>query len=89
MRSWFSQLKGFDSKIPQHVGKGAKKIVIHHDGDEDGSVEKFEININDPAGNGEIGVIFFMEIIKGYNCEGRTVFALIICFCKVTKTMRL
>ena len=58
VRSWFSQLKGFDSKIPQHVGKGAKKIVIHHDGDEDGSVEKFEININDPAGNAETGVVF-------------------------------
>ena len=79
MRSWFSQLKGLDSKIPHHVGKGAKKIVIHHDGDEDGSVEKFEININDPAGNGETGVIFFhRNYCKGNNCEDRTVFVLII-----------
>ena len=45
-----SWLKGLDSSIPHHIGKGAKKIVIHHDadGDDDGTYEKFEININDP-----------------------------------------
>ena len=52
MKSWLSHLKGLDASIPHHVGKGAKKIVIHHDadGDDDGTYEKFEININDPEG---------------------------------------
>ena len=53
MKSWLSHLKGLDSSIPHHLGKGAKKIVIHHDadGDDDGTYEKFEININDPEGS--------------------------------------
>ena len=52
MKSWLSHLKGFDASIPHHIGKGAKKIVIHHDadGDDDGTYEKFEININEPEG---------------------------------------
>ena len=49
VKSWLSHLKGFDASIPHHIGKGAKKIVIHHDadGDDDGTYEKFEININE------------------------------------------
>ena len=50
MKSWLSQLKRVDTNIPHHVGKGVKKIVIHHDadGDDDGTYEKFEINVNEP-----------------------------------------
>ena len=53
MKSWLSHLKGLNSSIPHHIGKGAKKIVIHYDadGDDDGTYEKFEININDPEGS--------------------------------------
>ena len=53
MKPWLSQLKGIDdTSIPHLVGKKAKKIVIHHDadGDDDGTYEKFEINVNDPEG---------------------------------------
>ena len=52
MKSWLSQLKRIDTNIPHHVGKGVKKIVIHHDGDgdDDGTYEKFEINVNEPEG---------------------------------------
>ena len=49
MKHWLSQLKGIDdTSIPHLVGKKAKKIVIHHDadGDDDGTYEKFEINVN-------------------------------------------
>ena len=55
MKSWLSHLKGLDSSIPHHLGKGAKIIVIHHDadGDDDGTYEKFEININDPEDGSE------------------------------------
>ena len=47
----------------------AKKIVIHHDadGDDDGTYEKFEINVNDPEGaeNDSIkGAKLFREILK-------------------------
>ena len=53
MKSWLSHLKGLNSSIPHHIGKEAKKIVIHYDadGDDDGTYEKFEININDPEGS--------------------------------------
>ena len=36
-----------DTSIPHHVGNGAKKIVILHDadGDDDGTYEKFEIEV--------------------------------------------
>ena len=56
VKSWLSHLKGFDASIPQHIGKGAKKIVIHHDadGDDDGTYEKFEINVNEPEGREEL-----------------------------------
>ena len=52
MKSWLSQLNGIDKSIPHHVGKGAKKIDIHYDadGDDDGTYEKFEINVNEPEG---------------------------------------
>ena len=38
------------------MGKGVKKIVIHHDadGDDDGTYEKFEINVNEPEGRDEL-----------------------------------
>ena len=52
MKSWLSLLKGINASIPHHVGKGVKKIVIHHDadGDDDGMYKKFEVNVNDPEG---------------------------------------
>ena len=75
MKHWLSQLKGIDdTSIPHLVGKKAKKIVIHHDadGDDDGTYEKFEINVNDPEGaentnteNDSIkGAKLFREILK-------------------------
>ena len=75
MKSWLSQLNGIDKSIPHHVGNGAKKIVILHgaDGDDDGTYEKFEINVNDPEGaentitteNDSIkGAKLFREILK-------------------------
>ena len=38
------------------MGKGVKKIVIYHDadGDDDGTYEKFEINVNEPEGGDKL-----------------------------------
>ena len=45
-----------DTSIPHYVGNGAKKIVILHDadGDDDGTYEKFEINVNEPEGGDKL-----------------------------------
>ena len=47
---WLDHLKGLESQVPQHISKGAKKIVIHHDADDDGAYEKFEINLKNGLG---------------------------------------